>query len=156
MNLRSMETMRRAFGVPVGLSDHTLGIHISVAAAAMGASVIEKHFTMDRTTPGPDHSFAIEPGELREMVRQIREVESAMGDGMKRGPSAEEMSAYGYARRSLHAREDIKRGEPITEAMLISKRPGHGIRPKYIDWVVGRRAARDIGADEWITMDMLD
>jgi sialic acid synthase SpsE len=156
MNLRGMETMRRAFGVPVGLSDHTLGIHISVAAVAMGASIIEKHFTMDRSMKGPDHSFAIEPDELRELVRQIREVESALGDGMKRGPSQDEMTAYGYARRSLHAAADIKKGAIIAKDMLVSKRPGHGIRPKYTDWVVGRRAARDISADSWITMDMLE
>ena len=156
MNLRAMETMRRAFGTPVGLSDHTLGIHISVAAVTLGASIIEKHFTMDRTMQGPDHSFAIEPHELREMVRQIREVESAMGDGMKRGPSEEELFAYGYARRSLHARVDIKRGELIDKSMLVSKRPGHGIGPKYMDWVAGRRASRDIPADSWITMDMME
>ena len=156
MNLRAMETMRRAFGVPVGLSDHTLGIHISVAAVAMGASVIEKHFTMDRSMKGPDHSFAIEPDELRELVRQIRDVESALGDGFKRGPSQDEMTAYGYARRSIHAVRGIKKGAIITEDMLLSKRPGHGIRPKYMDWVVGRRAARDISADSWITMDMLE
>jgi N-acetylneuraminate synthase/N,N'-diacetyllegionaminate synthase len=156
MNLRAMETMRRAFGVPVGLSDHTLGIHISVAAAAMGASVIEKHFTMDRNMKGPDHSFAIEPDELRELVRQIRDVESALGDGFKRGPSQDEMTAYGYARRSIHAARGIEKGAVITKDMLINKRPGHGIRPKYADWVVGRRAARDISADSWITMDMLE
>jgi sialic acid synthase SpsE len=156
MNLRSMETMRRAFGIPVGLSDHTLGIHISVAAAAMGASAIEKHITLDRAMRGPDHSFAIEPRELRELVRQVREVESAMGDGMKRGPSEAELPAYCYARRSLHAAVDIKKGEEVAENMLLCKRPGHGIRPKHIDWVVGRRASRDIPADSWITMDMLD
>ena len=156
MNLRSMETMRRAFGVPTGLSDHTLGIHISVAAVAMGASIIEKHFTMDRRMRGPDHSFAIEPPELAELVRQIREVKSALGNGMKTGPAEEELAAFGYARRSLHARIDIKRGTVITEDMLISKRPGHGIRPKYISWVTGRRAACDIAGDSWITMEMLD
>jgi N-acetylneuraminate synthase/N,N'-diacetyllegionaminate synthase len=156
MNLRGMETMRRAFGVPVGLSDHTLGIHISVAAVAMGASIIEKHFTMDRSMSGPDHSFAIEPDELRELVRQIREVESALGDGRKTGPSLEEMGAYGYARRSLHAQVDVPKGSRITADMLISKRPGHGIRPKYLDWVVGRRASRDIEADSWVTLDMLE
>ena len=156
MNLRAMETMRRAFGLPVGLSDHTPGIHISVAAAALGASVIEKHFTMDRTMRGPDHHFAIEPDELREMTRQIRDVESALGDGMKRGPSKEELFDYGYARRSIHARVDIKQGERIEASMLINKRPGHGIRPKYLDWVAGRRASRDIPADAWITRDMLE
>jgi len=156
MNLRSMETMRSAFGVPVGLSDHTLGIHISVAAVAMGASVIEKHFTMDRTMSGPDHPFAIEPHELKEMIRQIREVESALGDGFKRGPRHEEMGMYGLARRSVHAASGIPKGTRIAGEMLICKRPGHGIRPKYLDWIIGRRAARDISADSWITRDMLD
>jgi N-acetylneuraminate synthase/N,N'-diacetyllegionaminate synthase len=155
MNLRSMETMRRAFGVPVGLSDHTLGIHISTAAVAMGASIIEKHFTMDRRMDGPDHSFAIEPPELAELVRQIREIESALGNGMKEGPAQEELVAYGYARRSIHAAADIGKGTVITEDMLISKRPGHGLRPKYMQWVVGRRAALDIPGDSWITMEML-
>lgn len=156
MNLRAMETMARAFGVPVGLSDHTRGIHISVAAAAMGASVIEKHCTMDRGMKGPDHPFAIEPSELRELVRQVREVESALGDGRKRGPAPEERDAYGKARRSLHAATDIRMGTVVTEEMLISKRPGYGIRPKYLEWVVGRRAARDIAADSWISHEMLD
>ena len=156
MNLRAMETMRMAFRVPVGLSDHTPGIHVSVAAVAMGACIIEKHFTMDRNMKGPDHSFAIEPDELAEMARQIREIESALGDGMKRGPSPEELTAYGYARRSLHAARDIPKGTVIEADMLMSKRPGHGIRPKYMDWVAGRRAARDIARDSWITMDMLD
>ncbi|MDR1514364.1 MAG: N-acetylneuraminate synthase family protein [Synergistaceae bacterium] len=156
MNLRSMETMRRAFGAPVGLSDHTLGIHISTAAVAMGASIIEKHFTIDRTMKGPDHSFAIEPRELAELVREIREIESALGNGMKTGPAAEELTAYGYARRSIHSLVDIKKGTVITKDMLITKRPGHGIRPKYISWVAGRRAARDITSDSWITMEMLD
>jgi N-acetylneuraminate synthase/N,N'-diacetyllegionaminate synthase len=155
MNLRSMETMRRAFGVPVGLSDHTPGIHISTAAVGMGASIIEKHFTMDRDMKGPDHSFAIEPHELAELVRQIREIESALGDGMKTGPAQEELVAYGYARRSIHAAVDIGKGTVITEDMLITKRPGHGIRPKYMPWVVGRRAALDIPGDSWITMEML-
>jgi sialic acid synthase SpsE len=156
MNLRSMETIRRAFGTAVGLSDHTLGIHISLAAVAMGASVIEKHFTMDRAMSGPDHPFAIEPSELKEMVRQIREVESALGDGHKRGPSPEEMDMYNMARRSIHAASDIGAGERISPDMLVCKRPGHGIRPKYLGWVTGRRASRDIPADSWITLDMLD
>lgn len=155
MNLRSMETIRRAFGVPVGLSDHTKGIHISVSAVAMGASVIEKHFTLDRTMEGPDHPFAIEPDELKEMVRQIRDVESAMGDGRKLGPSKEEMEFYEKARRSIHAAVDIPEGTVITEEMLAVKRPGYGIRPKFIELLVGRRACRNIEADAWITWEMI-
>ena len=155
MNLRSMETIRRAFAVPVGLSDHTRGIHISVAAAAMGASVVEKHFTLDRTMEGPDHPFAIEPKELAELVRQIRDVESAMGDGRKLGPSPEEMEFYEKARRSIHAAVDIPEGTVITEQMLAIKRPGYGIRPKFIGLLVGRKACRNIEADAWITWEMI-
>ncbi len=155
MNLRSMETIRRAFGVPVGLSDHTRGIHIGVAAAAMGASIIEKHFTLDRTMEGPDHPFAIEPDELKELVRQIREVESAMGDGRKLGPAPEEMEFYEKARRSVHAAVAIPAGTVIAPEMLTCKRPGYGVRPKFLPLVVGRRAARDIEADEWITWEMV-
>lgn len=155
MNLRSMETIRRAFGVPTGLSDHTLGIHISVAAAAMGASIIEKHFTLDRTMEGPDHPFAIEPDELKELVRQIRDVETALGDGRKLGPTIEEMEFYEKARRSVHAAVDIPAGTVITEEMLICKRPGYGVRPKLLPLLTGRRALRDIAADEWITWEMV-
>lgn len=155
MNLRSMKTLRRAFGMPVGLSDHTTGIHISVAAVAMGASIIEKHFTLDRTMDGPDHPFAIEPGELDEMVRQIRDVEAALGDGRKLGPSQEEQEFYTKARRSLHAAVDIPSGTVISEEMLASKRPGYGILPKDLEHVVGRTAKGTIEADSWITWDML-
>ena len=155
MNLRAMETIRRAFNVPVGLSDHTRGIHISVAAAAMGASVIEKHFTMDRTMEGPDHPFAIEPDELKELVRQVREVEEAMGDGRKLGPAPEEMEFYEKARRSVHAAVDIPAGTVITSEMLVCKRPGYGVRPKFLSLLCGRRAVRDIAADEWITWEMM-
>ena len=155
MNLRAMETIRQAFGVHTGLSDHTLGIHISIAAAAMGARVIEKHVTLDRSLEGPDHPFAIEPDELSELVKQIRDVEAAMGDGFKRGPSEKEFEFYEKARRSIHARNDISEGEIITMEMLCSKRPGYGIRPKFIDLVAGRRAKRKIAAEEWITWEMI-
>lgn len=155
MNLRSMETLRRAFGVPTGLSDHTRGIHVSVAAVALGASVIEKHFTMDRTMKGPDHPFAIEPDELAELVRQIRDVEAALGDGRKLGPAPEELEFYQKARRSLHAAVEIPEGTVITEDMVCAKRPGFGIRPKYLPLVLGRTARRRIEADEWITWEMV-
>ena len=154
MNLRSMETVRTAFGVPVGLSDHTKGIHISVAAVAMGAKIIEKHFTLDRNMKGPDHPFAIEPGELRELVAQIRDVESAMGDGRKLGPAPEEMEFYEKARRSVHAAVDIPEGTVICEEMLCVKRPGYGIRPKHLRILLGKMARRQIEADQWITWDM--
>lgn len=153
MNLRAMQTMRQAFDVPVGLSDHTRGIHISVAVVAMGASIIEKHFTLDRTMEGPDHPFAIEPDELKEMVHQIREVESALGNGKKDGPKPDEMENYYIGRRSIHARVKIPQGTKITKDMLLIKRPGFGIKPKFMDVIIGRRAQKDIGADEWITWE---
>lgn len=155
MNLNTMETIRRAFGVPAGLSDHTLGIHIPLAAVAMGASVIEKHYTLDRKMDGPDHPFAIEPHELAELVRCCRDVEAAMGDGRKLGPSPEEQEFYQKARRSIHAKVDIPADTVISEDMLQIKRPGFGIRPKFLDLVVGRKARKNIEADEWVTWEMV-
>jgi len=104
---------------------------------------------------GPDHPFAIEPDELKELVRQIREVEDAMGDGRKLGPAPEEMEFYEKARRSVHAAVDIPAGTVILPEMLTCKRPGYGVRPKFLPLVVGRRAVRDIEADEWITWEMV-
>lgn len=155
MNLRAMETMRRAFGTLVGLSDHTLGIHVAVAAAGLGASVIEKHYTLSRTLKGPDHPFAIEPPELRELVRQVREVEAALGDGRKLGPAPEEEEMHQKARRSLVAARAIPRGTAITVDMVTIKRPGFGIKPKFLDLVVGRVAKVDIEADTVLTWEMV-
>jgi N,N'-diacetyllegionaminate synthase len=155
INLRAMETLRRAFGVPVGLSDHTLGIHVAGAAVALGACVLEKHFTLSRTLPGPDHPFAIEPPELKEMVRQIREIEAALGDGMKLGPAPEELEMHQKARRSLVAARDIPKGSHISRDMIAIKRPGFGIKPKLLDLVVGRVASVDIEEDAVLTWDMM-
>lgn len=155
VNLRAMETMRTAFKVPVGFSDHTLGTHIPIAAVAMGACVLEKHFTLDRSLPGPDHSFAIEPDELKEMVRCIREVEKAEGNGIKEKSELESEEMYVKARRSIHAKVDIPKGTKIKREMLIVKRPGYGIKPKFIDIVIGREAKEGINADEWITWEMI-
>ncbi len=156
MNLRAIPTMKAAFGIPVGLSDHSLGIHVPVAAVALGADMLEKHFTLDRSQTGPDHSFAVEPGELRDMVAQVREVEAALGDGRKRGPSPEEaVEMYSKARRSVVAACPIPAGTRVAREMLTVKRPGHGIKPKLIDTLVGRVAARDIDYDEVVTWDML-
>ena len=156
MNLRSMASMAAAFGVPVGLSDHTLGLHVAAAGVALGARLLEKHFTLDRSRPGPDHRFAIEPGELRELVAHVRDVESALGDGVKRGPSDEEaVEMYRKARRSVIAACVIPAGTEITREMLTIKRPGFGIKPKYVDTLVGRRARVDIDEDDIITWDMV-
>ena len=155
MNLRAMATLRYAFAVPTGLSDHSLGIHVAVAAAALGACVIEKHFTLSRALPGPDHPFAVEPGELTAMVRQIREVEAAMGDGLKLGPSPEEHEMHQKARRSLVAARAIPQGAVIDRSMVTIKRPGHGIRPKLVDLLVGRVAKVDIEEDTVLTWDLV-
>jgi sialic acid synthase SpsE len=154
-NLKSIQIMRDMYGVITGYSDHTLGDNIAIASVAMGAAVIEKHFTLDRGLPGPDHIFAIEPAELKKMIKKIREVESAKGDGSKTGPRDEEIDMYQKARRSLHANFDIKAGETITEKMLTSKRPGFGI-PTYLkEQILGRKAKQDIKQDQWITWDQL-
>ena len=154
-NLRSMATMRTLFDVNVGYSDHTTGDHISLAAVALGACLIEKHFTLDRSLPGPDHAFSIEPHELRDMMRKLREIESARGDGIKSGPRAEEKEMAEKGRRSLHARVAIKSGEVITADKLVTKRPGLGIPPYLKSVVVGRVARGDIAADQWITWAMI-
>jgi sialic acid synthase SpsE len=155
VNLRAMATMRQAFGVPTGLSDHTLGIHVPVAAAALGAAVIEKHYTLSRALPGPDHPFAIEPAELQAMVRQIHEVEAALGDGRKGAPHPDEVEMHQKARRSVIAARPIPRGTPIEPDMLTIKRPGFGIKPKHLPLVVGRTARVDIDEDTVLTWDMV-
>jgi N-acetylneuraminate synthase len=144
VNLRAMETMRAAFGLRTGYSDHTRGIHISIAAVALGAVLIEKHFTLDRALPGPDHQASLEPAELRDMVSAIRDVEAAVGDGIKR-PTASERANRDVARKSLVAARDIAAGEPLEVAC---KRPGTGVSP-YEYWnMKARKASRDYAADE--------
>jgi N,N'-diacetyllegionaminate synthase len=156
MNLRAMATMLAAFGVPVGLSDHTTGIAVPIGAAALGAGLIEKHFTLSRAMEGPDHPFALEPEELRAMVAGVREVEAAMGNGRLEGPSeAEAVEMYTLARRSVVAAASIPSGTVITRGMLTTKRPGYGVRPKDIDVLVGRTARIDIEADDVITWEMV-
>lgn len=155
VNLKAITSMKAAFKLPVGFSDHTIGIHISIAAAARGASVIEKHYTLDRNLPGPDHSFAIEPIELRQMVKNIRDVESSLGDGIKRRSELEGKEMFIKGRRSLHAKIDISKGTKITREIISVKRPGYGIKPRDICNVMGRTAKRNIMQDEWITWDMV-
>jgi sialic acid synthase SpsE len=156
MNLRAMATMRQAFGVPVGLSDHTEGIAVPLGAAGMGMDILEKHFTLDRSLPGPDHPFAIEPDELRALVAGVRAIEAAGGDGILRGPSEEEAGEmYRLARRSIVAAAAIPAGTVIERDHLTVKRPGFGIAPKLIDVVVGRTARVDIEFDDIVTWDMV-
>lgn len=146
-NLAAIDTLRHAFGLPVGYSDHTEGIAIPLAAVARGAAIIEKHFTLDRTLPGPDHRASLEPTELAAMVAGIRQVEEAMGDGIKR-PSASELKNLPIARRSLVAAKSIKAGEMFSEGNLAVKRPGNGVSPMdFWAWQV-RSASRDFEKDE--------
>jgi sialic acid synthase SpsE len=156
MNLRAMTTMREAFGIPVGLSDHTTGIAVPIGAVGFGAELIEKHFTLSRKMEGPDHPFALEPDELRAMVAGIREVEATFGNGRLEGPSDEEsVEMYRLARRSVVAAVDIPAGTTIAREMLTTKRPGYGVKPKFIDELVGREARIDIEADDVITWEMV-
>lgn len=151
VNLRAMLSMKAAFGVEVGYSDHTPGIEIPIAAVAMGATVIEKHFTLDRTLPGPDHQASLEPHELKAMVNAIRNVEKALGDGIKR-PSASELKNKAIARKSLVAVRPIQAGEAFSADNVGTKRPGTGISPMRWDEVVGRTAPRDFSTDELIEL----
>lgn len=151
VNLRAMLTMRDAFGVSVGYSDHTEGIEVAVAAAALGASVIEKHFTLDRNLPGPDHKASLDPDELHAMVLAIRNVEAAMGDGIKR-PGPSECKNMPIARKSLVASRLILAGEAFSAENVAVKRPGNGLSPMRWDEVIGRRASRDFAADELIDL----
>lgn len=147
VNLRAMLTMRDRFGLPVGYSDHTVGTEIPIAAVALGATVIEKHFTLDRGLPGPDHRASLEPTELKAMVSAIRKVEVALGDGIK-VPAPVEVKNIFAARKSIVAARDIRKGERLTAEALAAKRPGNGISPMRWDEVVGTVAARDYKEDE--------
>jgi N-acetylneuraminate synthase len=147
VNLRAMSTLERAFGLSVGYSDHTTGIAIPVAAVAAGAKVIEKHFTLDRNLPGPDHKASLEPDELRQMVCSIREVELALGSPIKQ-PAASELGNRPVARKSLVAARDICKGEIFTQENLAIKRPGDGVSPaRYWEWL-GKVAERDYQKDD--------
>lgn len=150
VNLTAMNTMKEAFKVPVGYSDHTLGIEVPIAAVALGATVIEKHFTLDKTMEGPDHKASLEPDELKQMVTSIRNIEQALGDGVKT-PTKSERKNKAIARKSLIAKTNIAKGDVFTEDNLDIKRPGTGISPMLWDEVVGTKAAKDYTADELIT-----
>ena len=149
VNLRAMDTMAQTFGLPVGYSDHTLGIEVAVAVVARGAVVVEKHFTLDRGLPGPDHAASLEPDELTAMVREIRNVEAALGSPVK-APTPSEAKNMAIARRSLVAARDIHTGETFDAASLTAKRPGTGVSPMAYWDVVGRVARRDFRRDEMI------
>ena len=149
VNLRALDTLARAFGLPVGLSDHSDGIAVAIAAAGLGATVIEKHFTLDRALPGPDHQASLEADRLADMVAGIRAVEAAMGSGVKE-PTPSEEKNMAVARRSLVALEPIAEGEPFTEYNLGAKRPGGGASPMEYWSRLGSKASRDYAADEQV------
>lgn len=151
VNLKAMDTLRSAFGTKVGYSDHTKGIEVPIAAVAMGASVIEKHFTLDRTLPGPDHVASLEPDELKRMVDSIRNIEIAIGHSEK-CVSESERKNIAVARKSIVAARDIKRGEILSEDNLTVKRPGNGISPMMWDSVIGQAAPKDFCEDELIEL----
>jgi N-acetylneuraminate synthase len=154
VNLRAMKTLEEEFGVPVGYSDHTEGIAVPIAAASLGACVIEKHFTLDRSLPGPDHRASLEPNELRAMVWAIRTVEAALGDGIKR-PAAEELNTAAVARRSLVAARDLEAGTVLAENMIAIRRPGTGLPPANLPQLIGRRLRQNLPAGNLFTLEML-
>ncbi|HHX95326.1 MAG TPA: N-acetylneuraminate synthase, partial [Clostridia bacterium] len=151
VNLRAMLTLKEKFNTPVGYSDHTIGIEVPVAAVTLGATVIEKHFTLDRNMEGPDHKASLEPHELKAIVSAIRNVELAMGDGVKK-PTPSEKKNIAVARKSIVASRNIKKGEVFTEDNLTTKRPGNGISPMRWYEVLGQRAVRDFKEDELIVL----
>ncbi len=147
INLRAMDTLRAEFGLPVGLSDHSVGIAVPIAAVARGAAMIEKHFTLDRGLPGPDHRASLEPAELKAMIEGIRQIEAALGDGCKVPMPAEAKNAA-VARKSLVAACAIRKGEPFSAQNMTAKRPGTGLDPMQYWERIGRPADRDYQPDE--------
>jgi len=151
VNLSAMLTIKDALKVAVGYSDHTNGIEVSIAAVALGATVIEKHFTLDRTRPGPDHHASLEPGELKDMIEKLKNIKTALGTGLK-WPSPSELRNIPIVRKSIVAACDIKQGELFTADNITTKRPGTGISPMRWDQVIGRTANRDFNEDELIVI----
>lgn len=154
-NLNFIKTLQNSFDVPIGFSDHSPGIELPIAATALGSCVIEKHFTIDKSLPGPDHKASLNPEEFKAMVDAIRHVEMAMGDGIRR-LSENERAIKDVARKSIVAKAPIKKGEILTKDNLAFKRPGNGIEPKYIDKVVNRKACRDLDADHVLSYEDLE
>jgi N,N'-diacetyllegionaminate synthase len=154
VNLRAMQTLKSAFGLPVGYSDHTPGVEIAIAAAALGAEVIEKHFTLDRSLPGPDHAASLEPVELQQMVASIRHVEAALGNGIK-APAPCELPNISVARKSVVAARSLSAGHRLATGDLDIKRPGNGLAPKLLSALIGRTLRAFVAKDEVISWDHL-
>jgi N,N'-diacetyllegionaminate synthase len=155
VNLRAMDALRDRFGRPVGLSDHTLGLEIALAAVARGAAIVEKHLTLDKNLPGPDHRASLEPAEMAALVRGIRNVEAALGDGVKR-PMPSELDTRRVARKSLVAARALRAGEELVKDAVAVKRPGTGISPAELERALGRRVRRDLAADDVIDWTALE
>lgn len=154
LNLKTIQTMQNAFKVPVGFSDHTVDLHIAATAVALGACVIEKHITLSRSLPGPDHKASLEPEEFKEMVQNIRNTEKALGNGIKQ-PTRKERELKKVARKSLIAEVDIPSHTRLTKEMLAVKRPGIGIEPQYLDIIIGAEATTEIKKGQVLTWKML-
>jgi len=155
MNLRAMASLSHCFGVPVGLSDHSMGLEVPIAAVALGASIIEKHFTSDKSLPGPDHSASLEPGELKMLVTAIRNVEVALGDGVKQ-PTPEELRNAAVVRRSLVAAVDLQAGTSLERSMVAFKRPGTGISVHILPYLLGRRLRHGVEAGAMLELGMFE
>ncbi|MCW3102484.1 MAG: N-acetylneuraminate synthase [Bacteroidetes bacterium] len=155
VNLKAMLSIREQLDVNIGYSDHTLGIEVPVAAAALGAQVIEKHFTLDRALPGPDHKASLEPAELKNMVTAIRNIEEALGSGAKQ-PTATELENRMVARKSIHVAKALPRGHVITEADLAMKRPGTGISPMLLENILGKRTRSELSAGHLLRWEELE
>ncbi len=155
VNLRAIQTMMTAFNLPIGYSDHTLGLEVALGAVALGACIIEKHFTLDRSLPGPDHQASSVPDELAALVSGIRKLEVALGHGRKE-PASSEANMAAVARKSLVAARLIPAGSPLTEDLIAIKRPGTGLPPVMRSQLVGRVAKKDIQADTILSLDMID
>ena len=155
VNLRAMDALRDRFGRPVGLSDHTLGLEIALAAVARGAAIVEKHLTLDKNLPGPDHRASLEPAEMSALVRGIRNIEAALGDGVKR-PMPSELDTRRVARKSLVAARALRAGEELVKDAVAVKRPGTGISPAELERALGRRVRRDLAADDVIDWTALE
>ncbi len=154
VNLKALLTLQRAFRLPIGYSDHTPGVEVSIAAVALGAGVIEKHLTLDKKLSGPDHRASLEPAEFISLVESIRHIEKALGDGEKT-PRKSEHETRRIARKSIVAAVDIKKGSRIAAAMLAVKRPGTGIEPKYLPRIIGKRSTENIKRDEMLDWGMM-
>jgi N,N'-diacetyllegionaminate synthase len=151
VNLFAMKTLKEKFDVPVGYSDHTSGIEVPIAAVALGANIIEKHFTLDRSLPGPDHAASLEPNELKTMIEKIRNIESSLGESVKK-PSKSELKNIPIARKSIVAKLNIKKGDSFSKNNITTKRPGLGLSPMEWNNVIGKKAKKDFKADDLVEL----